>query len=174
MGKQIGTGGLARGKILGRLAFYTWVVKMEPITGLDHHHHDPTHPTSSSTSRHSRKLNFCNILIFLGSYFFGPTFIQTQFFWRSQQTPNFFKTFLGPKIYLGPKNFSPHNFLGSEMFLDPNFFVGSNIILTQNFFQIQNFFSDQMFFFATTFFSGQKLSDKIFLETQRLIKTSSK
>ena len=26
MGKHIGTGGLARGKILGRLAFYTWVV----------------------------------------------------------------------------------------------------------------------------------------------------
>ena len=25
MGKHIGTGGLARGKILGRLAFYTWV-----------------------------------------------------------------------------------------------------------------------------------------------------
>ena len=91
-------------------------------------------------------VHIINILIFLGSYFFGPTFIQTQFFWRSQQTPNFFKTFLGPKIYLGPKNFSPHNFLGSEMFLDPNFFVGSNIILTQNFFQIQNFFSDQMFF----------------------------
>ena len=27
MGKHIGTGGLAWGKILGRLAFYTWVVK---------------------------------------------------------------------------------------------------------------------------------------------------
>ena len=26
MGKHIGTGGLARGMILGRLAFYTWVV----------------------------------------------------------------------------------------------------------------------------------------------------
>ena len=25
MGKHIGTGSLARGKILGRLAFYTWV-----------------------------------------------------------------------------------------------------------------------------------------------------
>ena len=26
MGKNIGTGGLAQGKILGRLAFYTWVI----------------------------------------------------------------------------------------------------------------------------------------------------
>ena len=25
MGKHIGTGGLAQGKILGQLAFYTWV-----------------------------------------------------------------------------------------------------------------------------------------------------
>ena len=29
MGKHIGTGGLARGKILGRLAFYTWVIAGE-------------------------------------------------------------------------------------------------------------------------------------------------
>ena len=29
MGKHIGTGGLARGKILGRLAFYTWVSYLE-------------------------------------------------------------------------------------------------------------------------------------------------
>ena len=31
MGKHIGTGGLARGKILGRLAFYTWVPS-RPLT----------------------------------------------------------------------------------------------------------------------------------------------
>ena len=34
MGKHIGTGGLARGKILGRLAFYTWVIEGNLISLL--------------------------------------------------------------------------------------------------------------------------------------------
>ena len=49
MGKYIGTGGLARGKILGRLAFYTWVLGTYTLlTKLTHgdncHGWSPTNP----------------------------------------------------------------------------------------------------------------------------------